>query len=85
MASKKQADIPVAKNVYPGEKLVTIKLPIIKGERDYVFVNVNERNWQIQRGVYVQVPECVAEVLDHAEQAELDAMEYMAAHQKGEN
>lgn len=44
------------------EKKVKIKLPRVKGE-DSVFVSVNERTWLIQRGVEVEVPECVEEVL----------------------
>ena len=44
------------------EKKVKIKLPRVKGE-DSVFVSVNERTWLIKRGVEVEVPECVEEVL----------------------
>ena len=44
------------------EKTVKIKLPRVKGE-DSVFVSVNERTWLIKRGVEVEVPECVEEVL----------------------
>lgn len=50
------------------EKLVTIKLPREKNGDPYQWVSVNDRNWQIQRGVPVQVPECVAEVLQHQEE-----------------
>lgn len=50
-----------------GEKLVKIKL--FKDSykyKDDVFVSVNNRNWLIQRGVEVEVPECVAEVLERS-------------------
>lgn len=50
------------------EKMVTIKIPRMKKDEPDVFVSVNKRTWQIQRGVPVQVPECVAEVLQHQEE-----------------
>lgn len=49
-------------------KMVTIKLPRIKGAPDSVWVSVNMDNWQIKRGVEVEVPYCVAEVLKHQEE-----------------
>ena len=49
------------------EKLVTIRLPLTKTERDDVFVGVNGRRWQIQRGKDVEVPKCVANELRHQE------------------
>lgn len=49
------------------EKLVKIKLPRVKGE-DAVFVSVNERTWLVKRGIEVEVPECVEEVLRHQEE-----------------
>jgi hypothetical protein len=51
-----------------GEKLVTIKIPRVKKDQPDTFVSVNERTWQIKPGVEVQVPECVAEVLQHREE-----------------
>ena len=50
------------------EKTVKIRIPRIKNEGD-VFVSVNERTWLLQRGVEIEVPECVAEVLRHQEEA----------------
>ena len=48
------------------EKKVKIKLPIDRVNREQsVFISVNDRTFQIQRGVEVEVPECVAEVLEH--------------------
>ena len=50
------------------EKRVKIKL--FKGQeekyKEDVFVSVNGRNFQIRRGVEVEVPEYVKEVLDNA-------------------
>ena len=57
------------------EKMVKIKLPRDKKEPD-VFVSVNERCWLIQRGVEVEVPECVAEVLRHREEMEAEAYDF---------
>jgi hypothetical protein len=33
-----------------------------------VFVSVNDRTWIVKRGVEVDVPECVAEVIRHSEE-----------------
>lgn len=49
-------------------KLVKIKIPRTRTETDDVFVSVNMNTWQIKRGVEVEVPECVAEVLQHREE-----------------
>ena len=51
-----------------GPKLVTIRIPKTKDEKDDVFVSVNFRTYQIQRGVEVEVPDFVAEVLRHREE-----------------
>lgn len=49
------------------EKTVKIRLPITREQKDDVFVSVNARTWQIQRGKEIEVPECVAEVLRNQE------------------
>ena len=50
------------------EKKVKIKIPLVRGESNQdVYVSVNDRSWQIKRGVEVEVPVCVAEVLEHEE------------------
>lgn len=46
-------------------KMVKIKLPKTKELKDDVFVSVNFRTYQIQRGVEVEVPDFVAEVLEN--------------------
>lgn len=58
------------------EKLVTIKLPLTKAEKDDVYVGVNGRTWLIQRGKEVKVPECVVEVLRHKEEMLMASYEY---------
>ena len=52
----------------PKEKMVKIRIPRIKANQEDVFVSVNERTWIIKRGVEVEVPECVAEVIRHQEE-----------------
>jgi hypothetical protein len=47
-----------------------VKVKLFKDNRRYkgdVFVSVNGRNYQIQRGVEVEVPAEVAEVLEHSQ------------------
>lgn len=58
------------------EKTVVINLPITRTEKDDVFVGVNGRTWLIKRGVDVEVPACVVEVLRHKEEMLRIAMEY---------
>lgn len=50
------------------EKLVKIRIPRERERQDDVFVCVNGRTWLIKRGVEVEVPECVAEVIRNAEE-----------------
>lgn len=64
------------------EKMVTIKIDRHSKDEGDVFVSVNERTWQIKRGVYVDVPECVKEVLDNAQQAEEQALDFIDANSK---
>lgn len=52
----------------PKEKMVKIRIPRIKANQEDVFVSVNERTWIVKRGVEVEVPECVAEVIRHSEE-----------------
>ena len=52
----------------PKEKMVKIRIPRTSAKQEDVFVSVNERTWIVKRGVEVEVPECVAEVLRHQEE-----------------
>ena len=66
------------------EKTVKIKLPKLRdGRSNTVYVSVNDRTWLIKRGVEVEVPECVKEVLDHSEHAEDLADAYVAEKSNG--
>lgn len=49
-------------------RMVKIKLPKLRGQNEDVFVSVNNYNCVIKRGVEVEVPEFVKEVLDHQEE-----------------
>lgn len=60
------------------EETVKIKLPRGRKEDGDVFVSVNERTWLIKRGVEVEVPACVAEVLEHQEQMQEEAYNFNA-------
>lgn len=60
-------------------KTVTINLPLSRHEKDDVFVGVNGKTWLIKRGVDVEVPACVAEVLKHREEMLAEAMAFEEA------
>lgn len=64
--------------VKTSEKTVKIKIPRTSKEQGDVFVSVNERTWLIKRGVEVEVPECVKEVIDNSSDAENEAFDFDA-------
>ena len=60
------------------EKMTTVLLPRgRKQEENFVIVSVNGRSWKIMKGVEVQVPEFVAQVLENARMMEDDARSYV--------
>jgi hypothetical protein len=59
-------------------KMVKIKIPLTRTEKDDVYVAVNFKTYLIKRGVEVEVPESVAEVLQHREEMLAKAMEFEA-------
>ena len=60
------------------EKMVTVMLPRgRKQEENFVIVSVNGRNYKIMKGVEVEVPECVAEVLENARMMAEEARRYV--------
>lgn len=65
------------------EKKVKIRIPLTRENSSDVFVGVNGRSWLIKRGVEVEVPECVAEVLRHQEEVLEEIMIFDEAHKKG--
>ncbi|MBQ9860955.1 MAG: hypothetical protein IJO75_01715 [Clostridia bacterium] len=58
------------------EKMVKVRIPKTKEHQEDVFVSVNNRTWLIQRGVEVEVPACVAEVLLHQQEMAEKAMAF---------
>lgn len=58
-----------------GEELVTIKLPLTRDKQDDLFVGLNGRTWKIKRGVPVDVPLSVKEIIDNSEQMDELAFE----------
>ena len=66
----------VVKNKAP--KKVKIKLPLTRTEKDDVYVAVNLKPYLIKRGETVEVPESVAEVLQHKEEMLVESMEFEA-------
>lgn len=59
-------------------KMVKIKLPLTRQEKDDVYVAINGKSFLIKRGVTVEVPASVAEVLQHKEEMLAQAMEFEA-------
>ena len=58
------------------EKKVKIRLPLTRGGRTEEYVAVNGHSYLIKRGETVEVPESVAEVLEHSEEMLTKSMEY---------
>ena len=57
---------------------VTVHLPRApRGEQNFQFVGVNGKAYKIMRGVDVEVPPEVAEVLENAEKARAEADAYL--------
>lgn len=73
-----------AKENKDGERLVRIRLPKERRDQEDVFVGVNERTWLIRRGVEVEVPECVAEVLENREMMLETIMEFESAARRAD-
>lgn len=60
------------------KKMVQVKIPLTRTEKNDVYVAVNGKGYLIKRGEYVEVPACVAEVLQHKEEMLETAMAYEA-------
>lgn len=50
------------------QKMVKVRIPRTKADQEDVFVSVNNYTCMIKRGVEVEVPDFVAEVLRHQEE-----------------
>ena len=64
------------------QKMVKVRIPRTKSDQEDVFVSVNMYNCIIKRGVEVEVPDFVAEVLRHQEEALEEIMLFEEAAQK---
>lgn len=60
------------------EKKVKIKLPLTRTDKDDEWVCLNGKSYQIKRGVTVEVPAGVAEILQNKEEMLAVAMEFEA-------
>lgn len=79
-ARVQRVDEPVKAAPAPAvPRMVTIKLPLTRTEKDDVFVGLNGKTYLIKRGVEVTVPDGVAKVLERREKMLSIAMEYEAA------
>ena len=63
-------------------KMVKIRIPRTKKDQEDVFVSVNNYTCIIKRGVEVEVPYFVAEVLKHQEEMLEKIMEFEAENAK---
>ena len=75
----------VTENAQAKEKMVTIRLPRTAELTNDVRVRINERTWQIQRGVDVKVPERVAKVIRNSERMEQITLDFNDANRAKED
>lgn len=74
------ANAPTA-DTDPWKEIVTIKLPKApKGEENFVMASVNGRTFKIKRGVAVDVPAPIAEVIQNSEEMRDEADAYIEQH-----
>ena len=55
-------------NIETKRNMVKVKIPRTRADEEDVFVSVNMETFLIKRGVEVEVPDYVAEVLQHQEE-----------------
>ena len=65
-----------------GPKTVNIRIPRTRADQEDVFVSVNNRTYIVKRGVEVEVPDFVAEVLRHQEEMLETIMQFEASKKK---
>lgn len=64
------------------EKMVKIRMPISRNEKEAVFVAVNGRTFLIKRGEEVEVPDYVVQVINRSERMQELAMKFEDAASK---
>ena len=74
-------------NATTKSKRVTVTLPRLPGQNanQEEFFSVNGKNYIIKRGIEVEIPEEVAEVIRNAQKAEEYAMNYVEALDKSKS
>ena len=65
------------------QKMVKIRIPRSKADQEDVFVSVNLNTYAIKRGVEVEVPDFVAEVLQNKEKMLEEILLFEEQVQKG--
>lgn len=71
----------ITKEVDPWEKKVAVRIPkTADGSANYIIASVNGRVYKIMKGVQVDVPAPIAEVLEHMFEAEEAAELFVASH-----
>lgn len=73
----KTADLKTAQASEKPVRMVRIRIAKTKERSDDVVVSVNGKRWQIKRGIEVEVPDYVAEVLENTRKMDELAMERM--------
>ena len=69
------------KEVKKEEELVSLRIPRERNDKeDSVWVCVNDRSFQIKKGVEVKVPRCVYNVLMRAQKQREAAYDYIASN-----
>lgn len=63
-------------------KMVTIKFPLTKHDKEDIYVAVNGKSYQIKRGENVTIPDYVLKVIENQEEAIAQAMAFEAEAQK---
>lgn len=75
----KPAKAVKAKEVNPWEQKVSIRLPkTADGSANYLIASVNGKTYKVMKGVQVDVPAPIAEVIEHMFEAEEEAELFIA-------
>ena len=67
-----------------GRNMVKVRIPRTKKDQEDVFVSVNMETFLIKRGMEVEVPDYVAEVLRHQEEVLEEIMQFEDANAEKE-
>lgn len=76
MSKNENASVEKREEIINTRKPVIVNIPRIPGEPNFVIVWVNEESWKIKRGVDVEVPYCVYDVLRQSAAAQANEIAY---------